>query len=209
MAPLKAFAYLAVVITGAALGGTACRRAAGPAQGATAGPPPSAVKIVTLQPTQIEDTSEFIATLRSLHSTTVQPEVEGLITRIFVRSGDRVKVGQPLIQINQARQEAAVNSAEANRAGTEADVVYWRQQAKRLEALLEAGAVSKAEYDSAVNSLRTAEARLASLDAQVRQGRVELQFFRVTAPQAGIIGDIPVRVGDRVTNATVLTTIDD
>ena len=86
---------------------------------------------------------------------------------------------------------------------------YRRLQTKRMEALVEAGAVSKAELDQAQNSLRTAEARLAALDAQVREGRVELNFHRVVAPQAGTVGDIAVRVGDRVTNSTTITTIDD
>jgi RND family efflux transporter MFP subunit len=151
----------------------------------------------------------LIATLRSLRSTTVQPEVEGLITRIFVKAGQQVKAGTPLVQINAERQRAAVSSAEANLAGAESDVVYWQQQAKRLAALVDAGAVSKAESDQAQNQLRTAEARLKSLNAQVQEGRVELAFYRVDAPQSGTVGDIPIRVGDRVTNSTVITTIDD
>jgi RND family efflux transporter MFP subunit len=186
----------------------ACGRATGPAPG-SGGPPPTAVKISTLSPTPIDDASEFIATLRSLRSTTIQPDVDGLITQIFVKSGQHVSVGAPLVQINPAKQQAAVSSAEANRTGTEADVTYWRAQTKRMESLVEAGAISKAEFDQAQNSLRTAEARLAALDAQVREGRVELGFYRVVAPQAGTIGDITVRVGDRVTGSTMITTIDD
>jgi RND family efflux transporter MFP subunit len=198
----------AVFILAASILAGACRGNS-QAQGAPAAPPPSAVKLATLEPTPIEDASEFIATLRSLRSTTVQPEVDGIITRIFVKSGQRVAVGTPLVQINEAKQRAAVTSTEASRAGIEADVQFWRQQVKRLEALVAAGAVSKAEFDQAQNSLRSAEAQLAALDAQVREGRVELGFYRVQAPQAGIVGDIPVRVGDRVTNATVITTIDE
>jgi RND family efflux transporter MFP subunit len=187
----------------------ACGRSKVPALSSQGGPPPAGVQILTLAPHPIEQSSDFIATLRSQHSTTVQPEVEGLITRIFVKAGDRVKLGTPLIQINEERQRAAVLSAEANRAGTQADVEYWRGQAKRLEALVEAGAISRQEFDQAQNSLRTAEARLAALDAQVKEGQVQLQFFRVTAPQSGTVGEIPVRVGDRVTTSTVITTIDD
>jgi RND family efflux transporter MFP subunit len=197
-----------VLVVVVALVSAACGRGSGPAQGAGV-PPPTAVKTSTLSPTPIDDASEFIATLRSLRSTTIQPEVEGLVTRIFVKSGERVSVGTPLVQINAAKQQAAVSSAEANRTGTEADVQYWRHQVKRMEALVEAGAVSTAEFDQAQNSLRTAEAHLASLDAQVREGRVELEFYRVVAPQAGTVGDIAVRVGDRVTNSTAITTIDD
>ena len=197
-----------VVVALCALVSAACGGSGMPAQGAGA-PPPTAVTTSTLSPTPIDDASEFIATLRSLRSTTIQPEVEGLVTRIFVKAGDRVSVGTPLVQINAAKQQATVSSAEANRTGTQADVQYWRQQAKRMESLVEAGAVSKAELDQAQNSLRTAEAHLAALDAQVREGRVELEFYRVVAPQSGTIGDITVRVGDRVTNSTMITTIDD
>ena len=199
------------LLVGALLTGAACRRGAVPSQGAAGpggGPPASGVKIVSLQESPVEDTSQFIATLRSLRSTTVQPEVEGFITSIMVKSGQRVRPGTPLVQINQQRQEASVRSTEANRAGTEADVQYWRQQVKRLEALVAAGAVSKAEFDQAQNSLNSAEARLGALDAQVREGRVELQFYRVVASQEGTVGDIAVRVGDRVTTQTVITTID-
>jgi RND family efflux transporter MFP subunit len=80
---------------------------------------------------------------------------------------------------------------------------------KRLESLMTAGAISRQELDQAQNSLRTAEARLSALNAQVREGRVELGYYRVTAPQAGVVGDITLRVGDRVTSSDVITTIDD
>lgn len=185
-----------------------CAGGSTPAQGAPAGPPPVAVEIRTVEMKPIDQTSEFIATLQSLRSTTVQPDAEGIVNRIFVKSGDRVRAGDPLLQINPDKQMASVRSTEANRAGTEADVQYWRLQVKRLEALVDAGAISKQEFEQAQNSLRTAEARLGSLDAQLKEGRVELRYYRVTAPQSGTVGDIPVRVGDRITTSTVITTID-
>ena len=157
----------------------------------------------------IEQASEFIATVRSLRSSTVQPEVEGVVTRIFVKSGDRVRFGAPLVQIKPEKQQATVRSTEANRAGMEADVQYWRQQVKRLEALVAAGAISRQEFDQAQNSLRSAESRLETLNAQVREQQVELQYYRVDAPQAGVVGDITIRPGDRVTHSTMITTIDD
>ena len=189
-------------------GAAACNRAAQPAAGAQ-GPPPAGVQVVTLEQKPIEQASEFIATLKSLHSTTVQPEVDGFVTRIFVKSGDRVRPGQPLIQIDPEQQQASIQSTEASRAGLEADVQYWRQQVKRLESLTQAGAISRQELEQAQNSLKSAEAKLAALDAEVREGRVQLGYYRVAAPQAGIVGDITIRQGDRVTPATVITTIDD
>ena len=161
------------------------------------------------QPKPVERASEFIATLRSLRSTTVQPEVEGSVTRIFVKSGDVVRAGTPLVQIDPDKQQAAVRSTEANRSGAVADVQYWRQQVTRLEALVTAGAVSRLELEQAQNSLKTAEAKLATIDAQVSEERVQLQYYRVVAPQAGVVGDIPIRVGDRVTQSSVITTIDE
>ena len=188
-------------------GGQSTAAAAG--RGGGPGAPPAGVGLLTLELKPIDRASEFIATLRSLRSSTIQPEVEGVVTRIFVKPGDRVRMGTPLVQINAEKQRAAVRSTEASRTGTEADVQYWRQQVKRLEALVEAGAISKQEFEQAQNNLRTAEARLTALQAQVREGQVELQYYRVNAPQAGVVGDIPIRVGDRVTNSTEITTIDD
>jgi RND family efflux transporter MFP subunit len=132
-----------------------------------------------------------------------------VVTRIFVKSGDRVGLGAPLVQIKPDKQEATVRSTEANRAGVEADVQYWREQAKRLESLVAAGAISRQEFDQAQNSLRSAEARLQALNAQVNEQRVELEYYRVVAPQAGVVGDISIRTGDRVTKSTMITTIDD
>jgi len=200
-------AVASLVLPALAISG--CGRGGGAQTAGPAAPPPSAVTTLKLTTTKIEDASEFIATLRSLQSTTVQPQVEGLVKRIFVKSGDKVSVGTPILQIDEARQQAAVASAEANRAGTEADVTYWRAQTQRMETLVGAGAISKAEFDQAQNSLRSAEARLAALEAQLREGRVQLQYYRVTAPQSGTIGDLSVRVGDRVTTSTEITTIDD
>ncbi len=186
----------------------ACHRGAAPPAQA-AGPPPMGVATTILAKKTIEQASEFIATIRSLRSSTVQPDVDGVVTRIFVKSGDRVPLGAPLVQIKPDKQQAAVRSSEANRGGVEADVEYWRQQVKRLEALVAAGAISRQEFEQAQNSLRAAEARLEGLNAQVHEQQVELQYYRVAAPQAGVIGDITIRPGDRVTKSTMITTIDD
>lgn len=194
---------MAALCTAAACGGN------GSAPAQAGAPPPMGVATTVLQKKPIERTSEFIATVRSLNSSTVQPEVEGVVTRIFVTSGDRVAFGAPLVQIKPDKQQAAVRSSEANRGGVDADVQYWRQQVTRLEALVGAGAISQQEFEQAQNSLRSAEARLEELNAQVHERQVELRYYRVSAPQAGVIGDITIRPGDRVTKSTMITTIDE
>jgi RND family efflux transporter MFP subunit len=197
-----------VVLAFAAALTYACQRG-DPASARPPAPPPMGVGTIVLQNKPIEQASDFIATVKSLKSSTVQPDVEGVVTRIFVKSGDRVSTGAPLVQIKPDKQQATVQSTQANRAGVEADVEYWRGQVKRLEALVAAGAISRQEFEQAQNQLRTAESRLQALNAQVHEQQVELQYYRVAAPQAGIVGDIPIREGDRITKSTVITTIDD
>lgn len=182
----------------------------GPSAGGRGGPAPATtVGIVTLQDKPVEVSSDFISTVRSLHSTTIQPQVEGRVTRILVKSGDVVRAGAPLAQIDPEKQQATVQNTESQRAARIADVTYWKAQVERLQSLLKAGAISQNEFDTAQHNLDAAQAQLSALDAQVREGRVQLQYYRVTAPTSGVVGDIPVREGDRVTTSTVITTIDD
>lgn len=187
----------------------ACSGGAQEAQGAPGGGmPPAEVSTLTLDPKPVPRTSEFVATIQSLASTTIQPQVEGIVTRIFVKSGDRVRARQPLVQIDPDRQQATVASLEASRVAREADVAFAKQQLTRMQKLFEAGAVSRQELEQAETAHQTAEAQLNAIQSQIREGRVELQYYRVTAPAAGVIGDIPIRTGDRVTQSTVITTID-
>jgi RND family efflux transporter MFP subunit len=170
--------------------------------------PPTPVTLAVARVVPVEDATEYVATLKSLRSTTVQPQVDGQITQIHVASGQRVSQGAPLAQIDARRQQAAVSSQEAELAAREAAVTFARQQAQRANELLAAGAISKQEQEQAATALETAEANLKALQAQVQQQRVQLRFFTVVAPTAGVVGDIPVRVGSVVTTQTVLTTID-
>jgi RND family efflux transporter MFP subunit len=184
-----------------------CNRAPGGPPGAPVFPP-AVVKIEAAHPAPIEDTTEYIATLKSLHSTAIQPQTDGQITSIFVKSGDRVRQGDRLVQIDPSRQQAAVSSQQAELAAREADVAFARQQHQRASELLAAGAISKQELEQAETALKTAEARLQSVRAQVRQQEVQLRYFTVTAPTTGVVGDVPVRVGNQVSSQTILTTID-
>lgn len=185
--------------------------AAGPGGpgGPPGGMPAMGVEVITVAPSSIEETTEFIGTVKSRRSVTVQPQVEGFVTRIAVSSGARVTAGAVLMEIDAGRQEATVATLEAQRAAREADLAFWRQQTTRLKTLLDAGAVSQQEYDQAAATLKGGEAQVAAIDQQIREQKVELGYHRVLAPAAGVVGDIPVRVGDRVTRATELTTIDD
>src|SRR4029077_1368673 len=74
--------------------------------------------------------------------------------------------------------------------------------------LYSAGVVSKQDLDQAKSARDSAQAQMNSLDAQVREQEVQLHYYKVVAPRSGIVGDIPVHVGDRVATTTQLTTVD-
>jgi RND family efflux transporter MFP subunit len=166
------------------------------------------VKTVVLEARPIPQSSEFVATIRSLRSTTVQPQVEGIVRQVFVRAGDRVAAGAPLIQIDPDKQQATNTVTESQRASREADLAYAKQQLARMQKLFAAGAVSRAELEQAETQQKTAEAQLAAVQSQIRENQVELQYYRVTAPSTGMVGEVVIRQGDRVTPSTVITTID-
>ena len=146
--------------------------------------------------------------LRSRRSSEIRPQVDGIITQIFVKSGDRVAPGHALLQIDPQREQAALESNQASRVAQEAAVRYAQQQFDRAKQLLDAGAMSQQEFEQAETNLSTAKAALDALKAREREAGVQLRYFRVTSPTGGVVGDIPVRIGDRVTTSTVLTTVD-
>ena len=205
--PRHARARRAVALLGLGLltWGAGCRR--GPAAGAQ-GPGGVPVKIEVAKSVSVDDSTEYIATLKSRDSAAIMPQVEGSITEILVRSGDRVSAGQPLMQIDPAKQQATVKSQEDTRAARLASLEFARQQYERVNGLFGSGIASRQELDQAKSALDAAQAELQSLDAQVREQQVQLRYYRVEAPTGGIVGDIPVRVGDRVTVSTILTTLD-
>jgi RND family efflux transporter MFP subunit len=189
-----------------AVAGVACSRS-GPRADA-AGKPRMPVKIEVARALPLADAAEYVATLKSRASAVIMPQVEGQVTQILVRSGDRVRAGTPLLQIDPAKQQAALKSQEDTRAAKRAALDLARQQHERAKALHAEGVVSQQELDQATSARDAAQAELLSLEAQVKEQQVELRYYRVEAPTDGIVGDIPVRVGDRVTVSTPLTSID-
>jgi len=173
-----------------------------------AGPPAMPVKVLEARAVPVPDESEYVAILKSRDSAVIMPQVEGIVTQIAVHSGDRVSGGQTLMDIDPLKQQATVKSQESARAAQQANLLWAKQQYERTQSLAAAGVVSKQDLDQAKASLDSAQAQMDSLDAQVKEQEVQLHYYKVVAPRSGIIGDVPVRVGDRVTTATQLTTVD-
>ncbi|MFZ1136698.1 MAG: efflux RND transporter periplasmic adaptor subunit [Candidatus Korobacteraceae bacterium] len=173
------------------------------------GLPVMPVKVQQIGNQEIGNASEYVATIKSRNSATIMSDVEGWIFEINVKSGDLVKKGQTLMEIDPRRQAATVSNWEAQRASKEANLRLAKVQLERTKGLFASGVVSKQELDQAQSAYDAANADVKSMEAQINQQQVQLRYFSVFAPVAGIIGDVPVHVGDRVTNTTMLTTIDE
>jgi RND family efflux transporter MFP subunit len=187
---------------GVACSGNAASGAAAPQGG---GMP---VKVEVAKSVAVSDTTDYVATLKSRDSAVIMADVEGRITQINVHSGERVAAGTVLLEIDPRKQQATVNSQEHNRTAQEANLQFAQQQFDRTKGLADAGVVSKQDLDQARAARDAADAQLHSLDAQVQEQQVQLHYYKVVAPWAGVVGDVPVRVGDRVTSSTTLTTVD-
>jgi RND family efflux transporter MFP subunit len=166
------------------------------------------VKTEPVQAKTVPDYTEYIATLQARGSAILQPDVEGQITRILVHSGERVKAGQTLLVIDPRRQEATVNSQEASVRTKQATLEFDRLDLERKKRLFSEGVIARQDLDQSQTAYDAAKADLEAMSASVRQQSVQLRYYTVSAPHDGTVGDIPVRVGDRVQNTTVLTTID-
>jgi len=179
--------------------------------GAPGGPGAMAtpVTIVPIAAVPVERTTGYVATVKSRGSARIQPQAEGFLTTIRVRSGQSVSPGDVMFEIDARTQQAAVASLQSIQAAREADAELAGQQFDRAKALLSVGAISQQEYEQAEAAEKAARAQMAAAEEQMRQQRMELAYYQVVAPTAGIVGDVPVRVGDRVTRATELTTVAD
>jgi RND family efflux transporter MFP subunit len=173
-----------------------------------AGPQAMPVKVLEAKAVPVNDASEYVATMKSRDSSVIMPQVEGQITQILVHSGERVQAGSPMVEIDPLKQQATVKSQEGARAAQEANLAWAKKQYERAQGLSAAGVISKQDLDQAKSSLDAAQAQMEALDAQVKEQQVQLHYYKVVALRSGIVGDIPVHVGDRVTSATQLTTID-
>jgi multidrug efflux pump subunit AcrA (membrane-fusion protein) len=221
-------------------------------------PPPTQVGIASLKSTTVSDSSDYAATLDSRQSVILQPRVAGQISAIYVKAGDRVNAGDPILQIDATEQRAQVasrdsaaetaaaditvaqadvasardtlRSLQARRVASQSDVELNRSEYQRYRDLYNQGASSQQVSEQKLNAIRSAQASLAQVDAEIRaqqaaiaraqatvvrnqralqqaqanvsEGEAQLQYYTITAPFAGIMGDISAKVGDFVDTST-------
>ena len=171
------------------------------------------VQTITVTMAPVPQSSEYVATIKSRRSTTLLPQVSGQLTEILVRSGDQVKAGQLLMEIDARQQRATVDSLRATELQKKALDDYDTVEEDRQRKLFEAGVTSRDAYQQAQQAYQNAKADYESAVEARKAGEQELSYYSIRAPFAGVVGDIPVHVGDYVSQnqspATVLTTVDE
>ena len=168
---------------------------------------PVQVAPVALSP--VPNADVYVATIKSRRSATMQPQVDGNITKILVVSGQMVKAGQLLMQIDPLKQLATVQSQQGLEAQQKAVYQFNQADVERQRKLFEAGIISRQVYEQALQSFQNSKGAFESSAASTGTQRQQLAYYQIRAPFAGIIGDIPVHQGDYVSPTTVLTTLDE
>ncbi|MFH0960015.1 MAG: efflux RND transporter periplasmic adaptor subunit [Pseudomonadota bacterium] len=162
-------------------------------------PPIPEVATVTVQPQRLALTTELPGRTSAYRVAEIRPQVNGIIQKRLFAEGSDVKVGQVLYQIDPAPFKAALDSARASLAKSEANLPAVRLRADRSRGLLAEKAVSQQDYDDKEASQKQAEADIEYWKAVVETASINLGYTRVTAPISGRIGKSNVTDGALVT----------
>ena len=195
-----------LVLAGLAAVGCQKKAAPPPAMAGMQGLPVQTVA-VTMSP--VPQTSEYVATIKSRRSATLQPQVDGRLTQILVHSGDHVQTGQLMMSIDPLHQQASVDSARATERQKKAVFDYNTLEIERQRKLFEAGITSRDTFEQAQQAFDNSKADYESAVAATKTQEEQLAYYTIRSPYDGVVGDIPVHVGDYVSSTTMLTTVDE
>jgi RND family efflux transporter MFP subunit len=192
---------------------TGCQKKDAAPAGGGAGMQGMPVQTATVAMAPVPQTSEYVATIKSRRSTALMPQVMGAIIKIGVHSGDHVTAGQVLMEIDPRQQQAMVESLRATERQKKALFDYNAIEVERQRKLFEAGVTSRDAYDQALQTYANTKADYESA-VQARKTQEQLlDYYTIRAPFAGVVGDIPVHLGDLVaplnSPPNILTTVDE
>jgi membrane fusion protein (multidrug efflux system) len=191
------YLIVAVIIVGV-LGGLAAVKfsqissliAAGEAMGA-AGPPPEVVATDVAQEQIWENEISAVGTISAARGVTVSNEIAGEVKTIRFDSGDEVKAGQVLLELDSGVERAELRSALARRNLAKVSV-------ERTRRLVAQGAGTQSQLDTDEAQAEAAGADVASLQAQIERKVVR-------APFPGKLGIRQVNLGQYLNPGTTIT----
>ena len=161
-----------IALTGLAAVGCQKKPAGQDGAAAAAGMQGLPVQTVSVTLSPVAQTSEYVATIKSRRSATLEPQVMGALTQIRVKSGDQVKAGQVLMEIDPRLQLAAVEAARATERQKKALYDFNAVEIERQRKLFEAGVTSRDAYEQAQQAYQNSQADYESaVEARTWSGR--------------------------------------
>jgi membrane fusion protein (multidrug efflux system) len=151
------------------------------AMGASFAPPPTAVTTVVAKRETWPTTLEVIGTAAAIQGVTVGADLPGTVDKIHFESGQSVKEGDILVELDIRQEKAQLANIEAQR-----DLA--RIQYGRSEELVKAGVISKSEYDNAASQQKATEAQVGEIKASIARKTIH-------APFSGILGIRQISLG--------------
>ena len=165
----------------------------------------SSFETMTVKKSDIELPLKFSARMKGQNDVTVTPQVSGQLMKICVTEGQQVKKGQTLFIIDSRNAQLELEAAQANLQAALAQENSAKLEYESNKNLFNKKIVSSYMLNNSENSYKQAQAAVAQARASVNRAKVNLGFCTITASVSGIIGEIPVRVGDQVSPMTQLT----
>ncbi|MBS1529327.1 MAG: efflux RND transporter periplasmic adaptor subunit [Bacteroidetes bacterium] len=117
----------------------------------------------------------------------VGTQVSGIIKNLFVDFNSKVKKGELIAQLDKSLLQATLDQDKGNLLNAQSQLVFQKSNFSRQEQLYKADAISKADYDNALNLLNQAKANFASAQAQVRLASKNLSYADIYSPIDGVV----------------------
>jgi membrane fusion protein, multidrug efflux system len=171
-------------------------------------PPPVEVKVMLVVQRDTAVSVERVGDVRGSQEVDVRARVGGVVMKKHFTDGTYVKEGQVLFTIDPREFLAARADARARLAEAQANLAQANQEVERYRPLVEANAIPKQTYDTAVTTAQQSSARVDALEAAVTQADLSVEYATVRAPLSGHIGEAQVFEGALVlAGQTLLATI--
>ena len=175
-------------------------------------PAPPIVEVATVTRGNVPIYHEWIGTLDGLVNAQIRAQVGGYLLAQDYREGDVVRKGDLLFEIDSRPFQAALNQAQGVLAQAEARFGKAELDVKRYAPLVQDKAISREEYDDAVQAKLESQAAVVSAKAQVEQAQLNLDFTKISSPIDGIPSFAKAQIGDLVGPAggelTTVSTVD-
>jgi membrane fusion protein (multidrug efflux system) len=178
------------------LGALCLATGCGEADVATA--PPPEVLVVEVVPRDVPVVLEWLGTTEGAVDADIRAQVPGYLVSRDYREGARVEAGALLFRIDPRPFQAALDQARGELGRAEAALELSRLDVARYTPLVETGAVSRQEFDTAVQRQRSDQAALQAARAAVEKSRIDVSFTELRSPIAGVVGVAKKQLGDFV-----------